>query len=149
MGLLIRGEYGGKTNAIQKKETHPRAALAVEHLVERATSRELPVSANSLKCSESTGIRSQTRYILLRASFRPSVSLPRECLRPTLLVCTTSWDGTVQSAWDKWKNELPAHSQRFLPRCYHPTSVHASSSELHGFCNASELAYKGVVYLRH
>ena len=63
-----------------------------------------------------------------------------------------AWDdlvpSAVQRACDKKKNELPAFSQLFLPRCYHPAGVNASSRELHGFCDASELAYGGVVYLR-
>ena len=64
------------------------------------------------------------------------------------------WDdlvpSAVQSAWDKWKIKLPVLSQHFLPRCYHPTSVKTSSRELHGFCDSSDLAYRGVhvVYLR-
>ena len=62
------------------------------------------------------------------------------------------WDDlvplAVQSTWDKWKNELPVLSQHFLPWCYNPTGINTSSWELHGFCDASELAYRGVVYLR-
>ena len=44
--------------------------------------------------------------------------------------------------------EIPALGQRFLPWCNHPTGIKTSSRELHGFCDASGLAYKGVVYLR-
>ena len=44
-----------------------------------------------------------------------------------LWVAKIAWNdlvsSVVQSAWDEWKNELPALSQRFLPWCYHSTGV--------------------------
>ena len=54
----------------------------------------------------------------------------------------------VQNAWEKWKSELPALSQRSIHWCYYPAGADVSTRELHGFCDASELAYGGVVYLR-
>ena len=54
----------------------------------------------------------------------------------------------VQNAWEKWKSELPVFSQRSIHRCYYPAVADVSTRELHGFCDGSELAYGGVVYLR-
>ena len=71
-----------------------------------------------------------------------------------LWVAKIAWDDlvplAVQNAWEKWKSELPTLSQCSLHRCYYPAGTDVSSRELHvhGFCDASELAYGGAVYLR-
>ena len=36
----------------------------------------------------------------------------------------------------------------YIPRCYYPKNVHIASMQLHGFSDASQQAYAGVVYLR-
>ena len=38
--------------------------------------------------------------------------------------------------------------QVYIPRYYFPKDVQVASRQLHGFCDASEDAYSGVVYLR-
>lgn len=35
-----------------------------------------------------------------------------------------------------------------IPRCYHPKNVHVVSVQLHGFSDASEVAYDAVAYVR-
>ena len=40
---------------------------------------------------------------------------------------------TIESAWEKWRNELPMLSQRLIPRCYFQNDVNASTTQLHGF----------------
>ena len=49
-------------------------------------------------------------------------------------------------AYQTWKNELPILTKRTLPRCY--TRKGYNSISLHGFADASEVAYGAVVYCR-
>ena len=62
-----------------------------------------------------------------------------------------SWDDPVPSSiydiWFQWRSELHLLSERHIPRCYFDKESHVTSMELHGFCDASELAYAAVVYL--
>ena len=61
------------------------------------------------------------------------------------------WDSPVpedsQRAWQQWRCELPSLSSKGVPRCYFPKTVQVVSTQIHGFCDASEEAYAGVVYL--
>ena len=50
--------------------------------------------------------------------------------------------------WSKWRRELPLLSTHCIPRCYCPKEANTVSTQLHGFSDASEKAYSGVVYLR-
>ena len=62
------------------------------------------------------------------------------------------WDDPVplevQEQWERWRKELSALVSRLIPRCYFPKQVNVTSTQLHGFSDASEAAYAGVVYLR-
>ena len=62
------------------------------------------------------------------------------------------WDDPVpeeiQDSWEKWRSELGVLSSKCIPRCYFPKDAHIVSMQLHGFSDASEVAYAGVVYLR-
>ena len=54
----------------------------------------------------------------------------------------------VIEVWSQWRKEFPALATVCIPRCYSPVGFNASSVQLHGFSDASEDAYAGVVYLR-
>ena len=54
----------------------------------------------------------------------------------------------IRDAWRRWRTELHSLSKRPVPRCYFPKNAHIVSFQLHGFSDASEDAYAGVVYLR-
>ena len=62
------------------------------------------------------------------------------------------WDDSVpphiRDTWFHWRLELHLLSEKHTPRCYFDKATRVSSVELHGFCNASELAYAAVIYLR-
>ena len=62
------------------------------------------------------------------------------------------WDDplppTIHDAWLQWISELKLLSDKHIPRCYFTKEAHILAVELHGFCDASEPAYAGVVYLR-
>ncbi len=62
------------------------------------------------------------------------------------------WDDPVPShikdIWFQWRSELHLLSGKHIPRCYFDKATRVSSVELHGFCDASELAYAAVIYLR-
>ena len=62
------------------------------------------------------------------------------------------WDDVIPDSildvWLQWRNELDLLSSHHVPRCYYPKTVHVASMQLHGFSDASERAYAGVIYLR-
>ncbi len=62
------------------------------------------------------------------------------------------WDDPVpqeiEQTWKQWRSELGYVAERHIPRCYFPKNVTIAYRQLHGFCDASELAYAGVVYFR-
>ena len=62
------------------------------------------------------------------------------------------WDDSVPKAieedWRRWRSELSHLSTIGIPCCYFPKEAAVYSVQLHGFSDASENAYAGVVYLR-
>ena len=63
-----------------------------------------------------------------------------------------AWDEPVpeaiESAWNRWHRELPALRDLHIPRPYFSKTVNVRDLQVHGFSDASEVAYSGVVYLR-
>ena len=63
-----------------------------------------------------------------------------------------TWDEPVpeqiEGAWNRWHRELPTLKNFQMPRSYFPKDFSAKTVQLHGFCDASEAAYSGVVYVR-
>ena len=55
---------------------------------------------------------------------------------------------SVHEPWLQWRSELHLLSEHHIPRCYFLKDARISTMQLHGFSDASERAYAGVVYLR-
>ena len=62
------------------------------------------------------------------------------------------WDDLVpediRDTWSRWRSEIHLLADKAIPRCYFPKRSKNASIELHGFGDASEVAYGAVVYLR-
>ena len=62
------------------------------------------------------------------------------------------WDDPVPDSlleeWLQWRSGLHLLSSHHKPRCHYPKGATLTSMQLHGFSDASEKAYSGVVYLR-
>jgi len=83
--------------------------------------------------------------------FSPSVILMKILLQRTW-ERKVDWDDAVpqdlREVWEQWRAELESLTMKHIPRCYYPKGTKLTSTQLHGFCDASEAAYAGVVYLR-
>ena len=62
------------------------------------------------------------------------------------------WDTEAPSdaidLYQKWRDDLPVLRQKTLPRCYSKVGQEITEITLHGFADASDLAYGAVVYYR-
>ena len=80
------------------------------------------------------------------------VTVTMKILLQKILELRVYWDDFVpdhiQDVWFQWRSELPVLSTKPIPRCYIPKGAEITSTQLHGFSDASEDAYAGVVYLR-
>ncbi len=71
----------------------------------------------------------------------------------TLCTSSINWDddlsGKALSSWNSLVHDLKALSDIRVPRCYFSRRDDSSPThQIHGFCNASDLAFAAVVYLR-
>ena len=77
--------------------------------------------------------------------------VPMKILFQRLWELGIGWDDPVPAPYkeqhERWREELPLLSKVALSRCYYAPEETVSIS-LHGFSDASQLAYAGVVYLR-
>ena len=63
-----------------------------------------------------------------------------------------AWDEEVPATYlnqhVEWRGQLPLLSRKRLPRCYFAPQSNKTTTQLHGFCDASQYAYGEVVYIR-
>ena len=83
--------------------------------------------------------------------FSPTI-ITMKILLQRLWELKIGWDDPVPEqiyeVWARWRSELKLLSNKHISRCYFPRDAHIISTQLHGFSDASERAYAGVVYLR-
>ena len=81
----------------------------------------------------------------------PSI-VSMKILYQKLWVAKIGWDDPVPSdllsEHSEWKKQLPLLSTIKLDRCYYRVEETPLNIQLHGFSDASELAYSAVVYVR-
>ena len=83
--------------------------------------------------------------------FAPSI-IKVKILLQRLWEVKVGWDDPapddIRKSWEKWRLELPVLTSKLIVHCYFPRIVSITLTQLHGFSDASEDAYAGVVYLR-
>ena len=83
--------------------------------------------------------------------FAPAVVVLKILLQK-LWTLGMSWDEPVPeelaSIWRDWQAELHHITEYPIPRCYYHLTRRKRQTQLHGFADASNLAYGGVVYMR-
>ena len=83
--------------------------------------------------------------------FSPAI-IKMKILLQRLWEIKLDWDDPIPEHiyqdWFQWRSELPLLMTVRIPRCYSPSKETIVSTQLHGFSDASEEAYAGVVYLR-
>ena len=83
--------------------------------------------------------------------FAPAI-VPMKILLQRIWELGVGWDdpvpATVHAVWTQWRAEILSLTSKPIPRCFFPKGVEVVSIQLHGFSDASEDAYAGVVYLR-
>ena len=78
--------------------------------------------------------------------------LPAKRILQDLCSSGYSWDdpvtGEPKSRFQKWVSGLPCLNQLSIPRCYKPPGFTPKNFQLHCFCDASNIGYGAVAYLR-
>lgn len=82
--------------------------------------------------------------------FSPAI-IKMKILLQRLWKIKLNWDDPIpdhiHQIWSQWRCELPQLTTIRIPRCYLPSKQTVVSTQLHGFSDASEEAYAGVVYI--
>ena len=82
--------------------------------------------------------------------FSPSI-VPMKILLQRTWERKIDWDDPIPQdlyeVWEQWRAELRSLAGKCIPRCYYPEDTRPVSTQIHGFCDASEAAYAGVVYM--
>ena len=82
-----------------------------------------------------------------------SITVKAKHLLQLLWKSGVSWDQAIpsylQSIWTRWNKELPAVRQFPIPKMLINSQAQIQQLQLHGFSDASQVAYGAVVYARH
>ena len=81
----------------------------------------------------------------------PAIIIPKMLIQ-RLWEENLDWDEVVtqniSNTWEKWISTIMELRQCSIPRNYFPLEADVTTVQLHGFCDASERAYAGAVYIR-
>ena len=112
-----------------------------------ATQVDLPSSYGSTK----RGIVSDVSRVFDVLGWLAPAILPMKALFQSLWELGIGWDDPVPAPYrtkhERWREELRLLSKVTLQRCYFAPEPTVTIT-LHGFCDASKVAYAAVVYLR-
>ena len=113
-----------------------------------------------LAVSESSKIQNHTKRLLVSdiaktfdvlGWYSPAI-IKIKILLQRVWELKVDWDDPIppeiETIWQQWRMELLLLSDKHIPRCYFPKESVVKSVQLHGFSDASEEAYAGVIYLR-
>ena len=114
----------------------------------RLTVASLPATVNVTK---RTLISDIAKIFDVLGWFSPSI-IKAKILLQRLWESKIGWDDmlppVIHQTWQQWTSELHLLAEKHIPRCYYPKDADVYTVQLHGFCDASEDAYAGVVYFR-
>ncbi|XP_024892895.1 uncharacterized protein LOC112468092 [Temnothorax curvispinosus] len=107
------------------------------------------VNALDRECTKRT-ILSEVARIFDPLGFLAPLTFTAKCLSQRLWTLKLDWDDEppmdIRRSWSRFQTELGVLSSLRVPRAFN--SCHVDRCELHGFCDASELGYGAVIYLR-
>jgi len=96
-------------------------------------------------------IASQLGKVYDILGFYSPVTIKAKILLKKLWQAQTGWDTSVPAdiakAWNHWTSQLTTLSTHNVTRCY-TSKPNIANRSLHGFSDASQEAYEGVLYLR-
>ena len=167
-GFLLRKWNSSDPRVLQQIEPELRDTRAIRHISdpEASYTKTLGVEWNAvsdhfrLAVAELSSQNEMTKRALVSdiartydvlGWFAPAI-ITVKILLQRLWEERVQWDDTVPTeilqVWSQWRRELPILSRHHIPRCYFPKNTTITSTQLHGFSDASQLAYAGVVYVR-
>ncbi|XP_071632822.1 uncharacterized protein [Temnothorax longispinosus] len=107
------------------------------------------VNALDRECTKRT-ILSEVARIFNPLGFLAPLTFTAKCLIQRLWTLKLDWDDEppmdIRCSWNRFQTEIDALSSLCVPRAIN--SGHVVRCELHEFCDASELGYGAVIYLR-
>ncbi len=112
-----------------------------------------PSSINKEKTVTKRVVASQSAQVYdVLGMFAPFTITSKIILR-SLWKRNIQWDATIpedlEKLWITWRDQLPIITQHPISRRYNTKDSPISTTTLHGFADASQIAYGAVVYVRH
>ena len=115
------------------------------------TFSELVKYARSLPLTKRSVLR-LTSKIFDPVGFLSPFTVKMKALFQELCIGKADWDdelkGDLQTRWNLILTELETLDNVRIPRCYFKSTSEPTTIELHGFSDASQIAFAAVVYLR-